>query len=514
MNLAARLALLAALLPAALPAAAQPATAQPATAQPAGTLRIGLASDIDTLDPVLSNTIAGRSVLTALCDKLLDVDAQLNFVPRLAERWDWAPDGRALTLTLRPGLTFHDGTPLDAEAVKFSLERAATLQGSRRRSEIAEVSAIEVADARTVTLRLSAPSAPLLAQLADRAGMVVSPRAVQGASGQFARAPACSGPFAFVAQVPQDRIELRRFPAHWNAAAVQLEAVTFRPMPDSTVRLLNLRTGQLDLIERVAAGDVAGLRREARLRYAEARGFGFTSIIMNVGNGPRAQNPFGQDARLRAAFDLSLDRAALNQVVFEGANTPGNQPVPPGSPFYLAALPVPGRDVAAARRLLAQAGQSAPQLTLLTPNFPEFRQMAEVMQAMVRDAGIDLRIETRELATAAGMMNSGDFQAFLIGWSGRVDPDGNIFAFNHCRGANNDSKFCDPRVDAALEAARASVDPAERARQYHAALAIALPDRHRIYLVHESWRFAHAARLSGFQALPDGIMRLEGLRLE
>ena len=487
--------------------------ATPALAQPSGTLRIGLASDIDTLDPVLSNTIAGRSVLTALCDKLLDVDQSLNFVPRLAESWAWSEDRRALTLTLRAGATFHDGTPVDAEAVRFSLTRAATLPSSRRRSEIAEIAAIEVTDPRTVVLRLSAPSAPLLAQLADRAGMVMSPTAVQAAGNDFARAPICSGPFAFAAQVPQERIDLRRFPGHWNAAEVKVENVSFRPIPDSTVRVLNLRSGTLDLVERVAANDVAPLRRDTRLRYAEARGFGFTSIIANVGNGARAQNPFGQDARLRQAFDLALDREALNQVVFEGANTPGNQPIPPGSPFYAPSFPMAPRDVAAARRLLAEAGQPSPQVTMLVPNIPEFRQMAEVMQAMVRDAGFDLRIEVRELATAAGMMNRGDFQAFLIGWSGRVDPDGNIFAFNHCRGANNDSKFCDPRVDAALEAARASVEPAERARHYADALGIALPDRHRIYLVHEGWRFAHAARLSGFRALPDGIMRLEGISL-
>lgn len=482
--------------------------AAPAAAQPS--LRVGLASDIDTLDPVLSNTIAGRSVLQAMCDKLLDVDADLNFVPRLAESWAWSEDRRALTLRLRAGLTFHNGDPLDAEAVRFSLHRAATLQASRRRSEIAEISAIETPDARTVVLRLSAPSAPLLAQLADRAGMVIAPRAAEG----FARAPVCSGPFMFTGMVPQDRIEFRRFAGHWNAAEVRVETLTFRPMPDSTVRLLNLRSGALDLIERVAASDVAALRRDARLRYVEARGFGFTSIIANVGNGPRAQNPFGQDPRLREAFDRALDRAALNQVVFEGANTPGNQPIPPGSPFYAPAFPMQPRDIATARRLLAEAGQPSPQVTMLVPNIPEFRQMAEVMQAMVREAGFDMRIETRELATAAQMMNAGDFQAFLIGWSGRVDPDGNIFAFNHCRGANNDSKFCDPRVDAALEAARGTVDPAERARHYHAALGIALPARHRIYLTHEAWRFAHAARVSGFRAVPDGIMRMEGVRVD
>jgi peptide/nickel transport system substrate-binding protein len=151
---------------------------------------------------------------------------------------------------------------------------------------------------------------------------------------------------------------------------------------------------------------------------------------------------------------------------------------------------------------------------MLVPNTTEFRAMAEILQAMVAEAGIRLEIEMAELATAAAMMNKGDFQAFLIGWSGRLDPDGNIYGFNHCKGANNDSRFCDPRVDAALDRARASLAEDERRAAYDEAAAIHLPARHRLYLVHENWRFAHTARLRGFRPVADGVIRFQGLALE
>jgi peptide/nickel transport system substrate-binding protein len=365
-------------------------------------------------------------------------------------------------------------------------------------------------DRLRVRIDLSAPFAPLLAQFTDRAGMMMSPRGFATA----ATAPVCSGPFAFAERVAQDRIVLRRFEGYWDRANVKLESVVFRPLPDTTVRLLNLRAGSLDLAERVAASDVAAIRAERGLRLVELTGLGFTSIIVNVGNGERARTPLGQDPRLREAFDLAIDRETLNRVAFEGTNRAGNQPVPPDSPYFHKGFPLRGADIARAKALLAAAGQPALAVRMLVPNTTEFRAMAEILQAMVAEAGIRLEIEMAELATAAAMMNKGDFQAFLIGWSGRLDPDGNIYGFNHCKGANNDSRFCDPRVDAALDRARASLAEDERRAAYDEAAAIHLPARHRLYLVHENWRFAHGARLRGFRPVADGVIRFQGLALE
>jgi peptide/nickel transport system substrate-binding protein len=145
------------------------------------TLRIGLADDPDVLDPTQGRTYVGRIVFAALCDKLVDIGPELEIVPQLATEWQWADGNKALVLKLRTGVKFQDGEPLDAAAVKFNIERHLTMPGSNRKSEISAVTGVEIVDDHTVKLVLSAPFAPLLAQLTDRAGMMVSPKAARAA---------------------------------------------------------------------------------------------------------------------------------------------------------------------------------------------------------------------------------------------------------------------------------------------------------------------------------------------
>ena len=163
----------------------------------AQTLRIGLAEDPDVLDPTLARSFVGRVVFASLCDKLFDIDEKLNILPQLASSYEWSSDSKALTLKIRQGVTFHDGEKLDAAAVKFNIERHKNLPGSNRRGELAPVASVDVIDANTVRLNLSAPFAPLLAQLTDRAGMMVSPKAAQAAGDKFGSNPVCAGPFKF-----------------------------------------------------------------------------------------------------------------------------------------------------------------------------------------------------------------------------------------------------------------------------------------------------------------------------
>ena len=178
-----------------------------ATAAGAAALRIGLENDPDTLDPDRSRLFVGRIVFTALCDKLVDVNEKLEIVPQLATDWTQAEDGRSITFTLREGVKFHDGTAFDAEAVKANIERSKTLEDSVRKSELASVESVDVISPTEVRLNLSAPDSTVIAQLSDRAGMMMSPAAF--AEGKdFSSAPACSGPFKFVSRVAQDRITL------------------------------------------------------------------------------------------------------------------------------------------------------------------------------------------------------------------------------------------------------------------------------------------------------------------
>src|SRR5216683_1373638 len=222
-----------------------------------------------------------------------------------------------------------------------------------------------------VKLVLSAPFAPLLAQLTDRAGMMVSPKAAKAAGENFGSHPVCAGPFKFVERVAQDRIVLERFVDYWDKDRIQLDRIVYLPMPDSTVRLANLQSGGLDLIERVAAADLDTVRKDRRLKLITTNGLGYTAITINLANGDRSKTPLGQDARVRQALQLSIDRLALNQVVFNGEFQPGNQWVPPGNPYYVKELPIPPRDVAQAKRLLAETKQPNPAVELMIANSPE-----------------------------------------------------------------------------------------------------------------------------------------------
>ena len=295
-----------------------------ATAQ---TLRIGLAEDPDVLDPTLARSFVGRVVFTALCDKLFDIDEKLQIVPQLATSYEWSADNKALTMKLRQGVTFHDGEKFDAAAVKYNIERHKTMPGSNRRGELAPVSTVDVLDPSTVRLNLSAPFAPLLAALADRAGMMVSPKAAQAEGDKFGAKPVCSGPFKFVERVAQDRIVFERYPNYWNKGEIHFDKVVYTPIPDATVRLANLRSGQLDFIERVASSDMEKILAEKKLKTARITEIGYQGITINVGKSDQAQkNPLGNDPRVREAFELSLDRAG-HRPGRDGQRSHGRQPV-------------------------------------------------------------------------------------------------------------------------------------------------------------------------------------------
>ena len=498
-----------------LAAAALAAAMLLANAAPAQTLRIGLREDPDVLDPTLARTYVGRIVFASLCDKLFDIDEQLRIVPQLATGHEWSADSRALTIRLRPGVRFHDGEAMDAEAVKLSLDRHLTLQGSFRRSEINVVQSVAVVDPLTVRLDLSVPFAPLIAQLTDRAGMVMSPKALREAGAQFGSRPVCAGPFRFVERVAQDRIVLERFEGYWDRANIHVERVVFQPIQDTTVLLANLQAGQLDLVERVNPTDGAAIRRDRRLRLVGGDELGYNGITINVGNGERARSPLGQSAKVREALELSIDREVINQVVYAGEFVASAQWVPPNSPFFLKDLPMPARDVARARRLLAEAGTPNPVVNLMIPNNPDLRQVGEVIQSMARESGFDVRLQATEFASALQAAARGDFEAFLVGWSGRSDPDGNIYSFATCKGGQNDGRYCDAEVDRLLDEARAVPDAAQRIAIYRKVAALYLErDRGRIYLWHRKNLFAHSARLQGLRLVPDGLIRPQGIRLQ
>jgi peptide/nickel transport system substrate-binding protein len=496
-----------------LAAALLGALSLPAGAQT--TLRIGLAEDPDILDPTMARTYVGRIVFASICDKLFDIDEKVNVVPQLATSYEVSPDGKQVLIKLRSGVRFHDGEPFDAEAAKFSLERHLTMQGSFRRAEIAPIDKIDVVDATSIRLTLKAPFAPLIAALTDRAGMMVSPKAAKELGANFGTRPVCAGPYKFVERVAQSRIVVEKFQDYWNKANVHIDRIVYQPIEDSTVRLANLRAGSLDIIERMLATDVDTVKKDAKLALATVVELGYQSININVGNGERAKTPLGQNPKVRQALSLALDREAISQVVSNGEFLPGNQWVSPQHPMYQAAHPIPKRDVARAKALLAEAGVKTPYaLELMVPNNPETRQLAEVIQAMTKEAGFDVKIRITEFATSLNTAEKGDYDAYVIGWSGRTDPDGNLYSFHSCKGPLNYAKFCSPAIDALLDRSRVVTDAAERKKVFGEVAAKVIPEGGIVYLYHRKFFFPHTTKLSGFKPIPDGLVRVVGMKLQ
>jgi len=480
----------------------------------AQTLRIGLAEDPDILDPTLARTFVGRIVFNSLCDKLFDLDEKLAIVPQLATGYEWSADQKALTIKLRAGVTFHDGEKMDAAAVKYSLERHKTLQGSNRRGELAPVTGVDVVDPQTVRLNLAAPFAPLLAVLTDRAGMIVSPKAAQAAGEKFGAAPVCSGPFRFVERVAQDRIVVERFANYWNKGAINFERIVYTPIIDATVRLANLRSGQLDFIERMAPSDVPGLKGDSRFKISKIVEIGYQGITINIGKSDQAQkNPLGRDARVREAFELSLDRAAIVQVAMDGEAQIGNQWVAPNNSWYAKNMPIPKRDVAKAKALLAAAGVTNPSFTLMTPTTSDAQRIAQVVQSMAKEAGFDVKIQSTEFATSLNLADKGKFDAYMLAWSGRADPDGNLFSFHACKQPLNYAGFCTPETDALINRSRSTNDPAQRRKIFEQIAETIGKERPVVYLFHRHWLWAHSAKLSGLRTVPDGLVRVQGLKM-
>lgn len=483
----------------------------PALAAPATQLRIGLQDDADVLDPHRARTFIGRIIFTSMCDKLFDINEKLEIQPQLAEKWQWSDDGKRLQISLRRNSKFHDGTIITAAAIKANLERAQNLPDSLRKSEVASIDTIEIIDDVTLTLQLKAPDASLLSQLADRAGMILSPKAFE--TGEFSQKPVCSGPYKFVSRVQNDRITLEKFADHPDAARYHFDRLIFFPVPDTTVRFANLRSGSLDLIERIAAADVQTAKSDRKLAFYSVTALGYQALTFNLTKGDRDSFPAGHDKRVRQAFELAIDRDVINEVVGQGMFLPAHQPFPPSSFAYDKKFETKTRDIAKARQLLAEAGLKRVNFEIMYGNSSTTQQVYELIQAMVAEAGFDISLRPTEFAALQSALKEKSHEVGQGGWSGRADPDGNIHPFHSCKGNLNDSGYCNEKLDDLLARARSTMEPAQRKLLYDQAQIILQEDLPVIYLYHQPWLYAARADLKGFVAYPDGMIRLKGVSL-
>ncbi len=499
-------------------------TAAGATSAPAagavkkgGTLKAGLDGDILTFDPLTSGAYADREVYYNVYDTLVAFDTNLQIVPALAEKWE-TPDPKTYIFHIRQGVKFHDGTDLNADAVKFNIDRYLTDKTSRRKAEIDTITSVDVMDPYTVKFSLKAPFAPLLPTLADRAGMILSPKVVQALGPDALAAKpvgAGSGPFKFVEAVKDDHITFERNPNYWkkDAAGNQLpyvDKLIYRPILDATVLLANLKTGDLDISYSIAAKDVAGVKSGSELVIKDVAGLGFNGLGFNV-----AKEPFNKK-ELRQAVAEALDRDQINKTVYFGVNTVAQGAIPPSSWAFDANYKPYGANIAKAKEYL-KAGGKPDGFTFdfkVGSGSPTTTQLAQLIKDQLAKAGITANLVQEERTTLSNDQNMGNFQMLIFGWSGRADPDGNLYNIFHTGGGLNYGGYSSPMVDDLLEKARAAGDQAQRKDLYQQAQKLIVDDAAMAFYSFVPAYLVMQPKVQGVQLYPDFMMRFESAWLK
>src|SRR5437588_5272739 len=319
-----------------------------------GAVTFALENDVSDLDPMLSGLFVDRNIMYAIYDSLVRVDAKGNLIPWLAEKWDTSADGKTVTFNLRKDVTFHDGTKLDADLVKWNIDRYRTTKESRRTADLAAVDSVKVADPSTVKFTLKSAFAPLLAALVDRAGMILSRKVVESAGPDFTLKPfkAGSGPFVLTEAVKNDHYTLEKNKDWWGKdkdgnKLPYLDKITVRPIVDPDVRLTNIRTANAQVINGLSGKDVPAVKADPALAYQEVGAFAWVSLVPNS-----APGFIFSDHRLIKAVSLALDRQELlDKGPAQGVGLVGFGPISPSHFAYDSGFkPYPKPDIDGAKK--------------------------------------------------------------------------------------------------------------------------------------------------------------------
>jgi peptide/nickel transport system substrate-binding protein len=335
----------------------------------------------------------------------------------------------------------------------------------------------------------------------------VSPAAVQKQGGNVNQGPVGTGPFSFKEMVQGDHITVVKNPSYWQSGLPKAAQVTYKAIPDSNVRLAQLRAGQVNVMDRVASKDVPSFQTDAQDVLDSAPGLGYDGFYLNLRTAP-----FSQKA-LRQAVAAAIDRAALTKVVYGDTAVPIVGPFPPSSWAYDPSIAVPPANPTLAKQLLAQGGQSNGfTFTMLIPgNSPVSTQVAQILQNMLGQAGITMKIEQQEFGALLDAVIKGNFTAALVGWSGRVDPDQNSYSFLVTGGGNNNGGYSSPQMDQILKQARTESDVSKRKQLYDQAVKLEMEDVPYVYLDSEKDVKGLQKAVQGYVHVPDGLFRVASM---
>jgi peptide/nickel transport system substrate-binding protein len=436
-----------------------------------GTLVIGVQGDLKTLDPHQSALTLTYVDLSPIYQTLVDLGPNLELRPLLATSWKVGADNLTWTFTLRHGVLFHNGRELTSQDVKFSVERILNPKtGARGRGDLSSIDTIATPGKYTVQFKLKSPFSVFPTKLATTYQAILPREVVNPATNELIR-PIGTGPFEFVEWKTGDHLSMRRFDRYWDKGKPYLDQVVIKPIPDETVRLAALQTGDVGLILDVPQARIQDLFAHPSNDYVirlVRGGGGQGVVILNT-----RRKPF-DNIKVRQAVAYALNKQELTEAMFRGWGRPVNQNFTPTSPWY---LKVKGwsMDLNKSRQLLSEAALAGGFKTSATVgNGYGLPAVAQVYQAELRRVGIDVALQVYDIATWAKRIDSGDFDMENTGYFAKVDPDDAYYRYLHSNGgAWQLSGFLNnPELDRLLDEGRVEADTAKRKAIYEKVVAI------------------------------------------
>jgi peptide/nickel transport system substrate-binding protein len=463
-----------------------------------------IAGEPDQLDPQRTSAYFSFQVLENVFDTLVEPDANLQMSPALAKSWEVSPDQLTWTFHLRPGVTWHDGSPLTAEDVVYSYRRIIDQQLTNV-DKFSAVTAVSSPDPATVRITVKHPTPNLLTNLGGFKGMAIVQRH-NVESGQIATHPIGTGPFSFVSRHSGDSITLQANPHYW-AGAPAVAGVTFRFISEPSTALSALQAGEIDWTDSIPPQRVTQLREDDSLHLAVTPSNDYWYLALN-----EARKPWN-DVRVRQAIAYAIDRDSITTATTYRTATTNQLAIPQGNAWY-SDYHRYRHDVNEAKRLLQEAGAAPKDLDMLvTSEYPETVTAAQIIADNLAPLGITVNIRTVDFATWLDEQNNGHFDMLMMGWLGNIDPDDFYYAQHHSGGTSNAQKFTDPEVDQLLDAGRVETDTAKRKNIYARAATRIADQVSYIYLYNPSVIEAWATNLSGYEARRDGAVRFRSASL-
>jgi peptide/nickel transport system substrate-binding protein len=480
-----------------------------------GNIKVGLDADVTTLDPTLSSSLYDRQVMLNIYDTLVHLDANNAIVPDLATSWSYTTP-TLLVFTLRTDVQFQDGTPFNADAVVFNINRILNDPTSPRLSEISSVKSVTSVDSSHVLFTLKKPFSPLLATLTDRAGMMLSPTAVQSLGSGLANGPvnAGSGPFMFKEWVKGDHLTVVKNPHYWMKDAQgntlpYLQSIRYLPITNESVMYSNLETGNINVADDLGPTEVTSAKSNSSLVYKQEPGLSFFGFMLNT-----KVAPF-DNVHIRRAVEWGVNRPEIVTTVLKGIGVVAQGPLSSVSWAYSSSIAPYSYNSSTAKSELALGGKPGGVSfnLLITSGSPLNAQEAQFIQSELQPAGITVNIKQETFTTLLNDTSAFNFQAALIGWSGRPDPDGNMYSWFHTGGGFNDMQYSNPQVDSLLEAARVSSDQTTRIMDYQQAEQQILQDASYVFINNGVNEQATATNVKNFVLLPTGMMEFASVYL-